>query len=380
MEYVQPAHATEEPAPSRVETLSLADPCVVWLRPSWPLMVLGCLVVADATPPVDAVSVMDVPGWPALRALLLHGIALRDRLAALPSAEVDRAHTAQELLDVIRDQGSRWWRSLLATAAEQGWRHHVTHAPAADSEALQAAWASASGWRDQVLLQASLWPAARGDVAELLDGPSQCWDVLHAVAERVGQFVDERAPRLPRAERRAYADAHQAFRHLVGRSLAPGIEGRAVHDVTAVPTPGLGSTVPLARRGTHWTVWISLDLADADHPPDVHRTLALLGDPLNQQVLEQLAHGPSYAQALAPTVNTHPSTLSRHLTGLADAGVVRGRPEGHRVWYHLHPPALEAVERWAASVRAAAAAARPERDGPPSSDHSGPPARRSPAP
>ena len=219
---------------------------------------------------------------------------------------------------------------------------------------MRAAWAAASGWRDQVLLQAALWSTASEDVATLLDDPSQCWTVLHAVIARVGQFVDEHAPRLPRAERHTYADADHAFRHLVGRSLGPGIEGREVHEVTAVPTPGLGDTVPIARRGTHWTVWISLALPDAGNPPDVHRTLALLGDPLNQQVVEQLARAPSYAQALAPTLNTHASTMSRHLTALGDAGIVRVRPEGHRVWYHLHAPALQAVEHWAASVRATA--------------------------
>ncbi|MDA8200865.1 MAG: metalloregulator ArsR/SmtB family transcription factor [Thermaerobacter sp.] len=363
MEHVQHTHASEWPAASRVETLSLADPCAVWLRPSWPLMVVGGLVVADAAPRADTVSVMDIPGWPILRALLLHGVVLRDRLTLLPSAELDRAHTPRELLDVIRGQGERWWHSLLITAAEQGWRHHQAHAPAADAEALRAAWDAASGWRDQVLLQATLWPAASQGVAVLLDDPSQCWDVLQAVVIRVGQFVDEHAPRLPRAERRTYVDADHAFRHLVGRSLGPGIEGREVHDVTAVPTPGLGGTVPIARHGTRWTVWISLALPDADKPPDVHRTLALLGDPLNQQVVEQLANGPSYAQALAPTLNTHASTLSRHLTALGDAGIVRVRPEGHRVWYHLHAPALEAVEHWAASVRAEAMASVPAGDG-----------------
>lgn len=364
MEHVQDTHASGWPAASRVETLSLADPCAVWLRPSWPLMVVGGLVVADAAPHADAVALMDIAGWPALRALLLHGVVLRDRLALLPSADVDRAHTPHELLRVIERLGERWWRSLLIRGAQQGWQHHEGHAPAPEREALDAAWTAARGWRAQVLLQATLWPVARGDVAALVDSPPACREVLEAAIGRVGQFVDERAPRLPRAQRRTYADADHAFRHLVGRSLGPGTDSRGVREVTAVPTPGLAAAIPIARHGARWTVWIPLEAPSTESPPNVHRTLTLLGDPLNQQVVEQLAGGPSYAQALAPTLNTHPSTLSRHLTALAEAGIVRVRPEGHRVWYHLHAPALQAVEHWATSVRTAATASVPDRDVP----------------
>ena len=364
MEHVQDPHANGWPAASRVETLSLADPCVVWLRPSWPLMVVGGLVVADAAPHADSVALADIVGWPALRALLLHGVVLRDGLALLPSAELDRAHTPHELLRVIERLGERWWQSLLIRGARQGWRHREAHAPAADRAGLGAAWAAAGAWRARVLLQATLWPVAAAEVAALVDSPAECLEVLEAVLGRVGQFIDDRAPRLPRAERRTYADAGHAFRHLVGRSLGPGAESRGVRDVTAVPTPGLAGAIPIARLGQRWTVWIPLDVSSAESPPDVHRTLALLGDPLNQQVVEQLAGGPSYAQALAPTLSTHASTLSRHLTALADAGIVRVRPEGHRVWYHLHAPALQAVENWATQVRTAAAEAAPGRDGP----------------
>ena len=353
MEHLQDPQSSQEVghALSRVDTVSLAPPCRVWIRPSWPLMAMGALVMADADPDAHRPAVRDVPGWSTLRALLLHGVALRDRLARLPAAAVDAARSPAHLVDLIRDQGDAWWSALLTEAADTGWQHRGRDGsvPLTAAELdLSAAWERAETWQQRAAVQAQRWSADADRAAALAANPEQALRVLQAVLERVGQFVDRQAPRLARPERRTYVDAHQAFVSLVGRPLDRREGADSVRDVTAIPTPGLGDAVPVARHGTRWTVWIPQVPPEPPRDPlRVPRVLAALGDDLNQQLVELLAReGPSYAQKLAGALNAHASTLSRHLADLADAGLVRVRPEGHRIWHEVNPEALMAIEEW----------------------------------
>jgi DNA-binding transcriptional ArsR family regulator len=331
-----------------LETVALDEPCRVWIRDSWALMVLGLLVAADANPGPDPlpVRVDDIPGWAALRALLLHGVVLRDAVVAWPATTVDRVQTAGDLIGLITDQGSTWWTTLLERAAASGWAYHR----ARDGAELPRLDPPAPG-EGLVVEQARLWGASAEAARQLAQDRSSALAVLGAVLNRVAQFIDASPARPLRSDRQTFADVSQAFLHLTGRPLKATEDLAAVHQLIVIPTPGLGAAVPVVRQGIQWTIWTAARPAPTVASGlAVHRALGILGDELNQRIIEMLAGGPAYAQGLAEPLHAHASTLSRHLNQLADAGLVTVRPEGHRVWYHLNRDALQSVGAWIADL------------------------------
>ncbi len=354
------------------DRLRLGEPCHIVVRRSWPLMVAGLTLESEAARvdelPREALAA--VPGWPAFRALLLHAVALRDQLALEPAVELDAIHTVAGLIEWIGQRGVEWWHQLLASAAIRGWAFYCQ---AADSEVerleRQRTWPlgpeGPGWWRDvrlferRIRLQALLWEITEPELEQVLSDREGALAVVAQVLQPAADLIDAKMPRLGRSERRVASDLAQAFLTMTGRPLVaadPG-EWAAVRHLVVVPTPGLArqDAVSVARTPSSWTVWVGADTGEtAAQPADVGRILAALGDDLNKQIVESLsAEGPAHALLLAERLPAHPSTLSRHLNAMADAGVLRVRPLGHKVVYHLNPAALDLLSLWARQLNAA---------------------------
>jgi DNA-binding transcriptional ArsR family regulator len=82
--------------------------------------------------------------------------------------------------------------------------------------------------------------------------------------------------------------------------------------------------------------------ASRDRPrPELVRSLRALGDPTRLNLLRIVADEPRSTQELARLLNMSEPGISRHLTTLARAGLVRSRREGHYVVYNINQEALE---------------------------------------
>ena len=357
---------------SPFDRVRLGEPCHILLRRSWPLMVAGLTLESEVgrVPELPRQHLAAIPGWAALRGLLVHGVALRDRLAEPASAEVDSVHTVSELVAWIDGQGDEWWRSLLAEAAGRGWAFYCQAADsAAEAARRREAWPKgpeeAGWWADRrlydrrVRLQALLWETTEAELEPILASREAALGVLAQVLAPAAGLIDSRMPRLGRSERRLAPDLGRAFFEATGRPIE-GLEPEelaSVRQLVVVPTPGLAreDAVSVARTPRRWTLWVEGDELDQGvFTVDVGRVLAVLGDDLNRKILESLvAAGPGHALLLAERLPAHPSTLSRHLNAMADAGVLRVRPQGHKVVYHVNPGALAALTGWVAQLTSA---------------------------
>lgn len=356
---------------SPFDRLRLGEPCHITVRRCWPLMVAGLTLESEAArvPELPREELAAIPGWPALRGLLLHAVVLRDALATETSTDLDAIHTVAGLIDWIDQRAVDWWHQLLAAGAVRGWAFYCQ---AADSEAervrRQRIWpVGAEGpgwWRDsslfdqRVRIQALLWEITEAELEPVLSDRQHALAVLANVLQPAARLIDAVMPRLGRNERRVAPDLAQAFWTMTGRPLQDVTPGELadVRHLVVVPTPGLTrqDAVSVARRPDRWTVWVAADATDLGaQTVDISRILVALGDDLNTQIVENLsAQGPAHALLLAERLPAHPSTLSRHLNAMADAGVLRVRPQGHKVVYHLNPAALDRLATWARQLNA----------------------------
>jgi DNA-binding transcriptional ArsR family regulator len=77
-----------------------------------------------------------------------------------------------------------------------------------------------------------------------------------------------------------------------------------------------------------------------------------LADPVRLALLERLLRGEQAVNDLVEQVDIHQSGVSRHLQALAEAGLVRVRPDGQRRLYSIDPEGFRAVDAWLDRFRA----------------------------
>ncbi len=347
----------------RVETVQVGEPCRIWIRPSWPLCAMGLVVAWDA----GAVAaggrsrLSGVPGWSTVRALLLHGVALRDRLAAAPAPRVDVLRSPEAVGQWIADQGSDWWHRLLGEAAVQGWEYALRQMPGPQQMPVRGwlrarvdrpAWWRDAGVRLEVVAgQAEFWQVSADGLAPYLADPGPCMEAIVGVLEQVRRDADRGADPA-RVYRGVAPDGRQALEQVTGRPVMGALAADVIQirELVVVPTPGLNQDLPVARQGHRWTVWAELDAAvgaNGRAPVRAEPLLLALGDPLSLRIIGAVAAaGSAYALQLSEQLAAHPSTLSRHLNQLADAGWLHASPEGHRVVYRLSGEAVQAVTTW----------------------------------
>ena len=86
-------------------------------------------------------DLLQVPGWNTARALLIHGLVLRDELAEMAMAGSTDLPAAPQMAMWLTERPPVWWRSLLARGAHDGLTYYSRHMPQVEAvESLISTW------------------------------------------------------------------------------------------------------------------------------------------------------------------------------------------------------------------------------------------------
>ena len=85
----------------------------------------------------------------------------------------------------------------------------------------------------------------------------------------------------------------------------------------------------------------------------IQETLKALSDPVRREILEHLKHGRLPAGRIAELFDISAPAVSRHLSVLKDAGLVRDYREGKFVFYELKASVLEETLLWMMNLKEA---------------------------
>lgn len=80
-------------------------------------------------------------------------------------------------------------------------------------------------------------------------------------------------------------------------------------------------------------------------------TLKALSDPTRREILNLLKGGPLPAGELAARFEMSGAAVSKHLSVLKEAGLIRNRREGRFIIYELNASVLEEVMLWLRGLR-----------------------------
>ncbi|MCI7130203.1 MAG: autorepressor SdpR family transcription factor [Lachnospiraceae bacterium] len=83
----------------------------------------------------------------------------------------------------------------------------------------------------------------------------------------------------------------------------------------------------------------------------VHETLKALDDPIRREILGLLKKGRLSAGEIAEQFDITGAAISRHLSVLKDADLVRDTREGKYIFYELNTSVLEEVLVWIADLK-----------------------------
>ena len=76
-----------------------------------------------------------------------------------------------------------------------------------------------------------------------------------------------------------------------------------------------------------------------------------LADPARLRIVEAMRSGECSVGDIVERMDIHQSGVSRHLRILAEAGIVRMRPEGQKRLYSLRQEAFDQLETWVEGYR-----------------------------
>ena len=80
-------------------------------------------------------------------------------------------------------------------------------------------------------------------------------------------------------------------------------------------------------------------------------TLKALSDPIRRDILNLLKDGSLSAGDIVSHFSVTGASISRHLSVLKDADLIRDRREGKYIYYELNASALEEVMLWLADLK-----------------------------
>lgn len=83
-----------------------------------------------------------------------------------------------------------------------------------------------------------------------------------------------------------------------------------------------------------------------------NRVFVALADPSRRAIFESLTHGEAAVKELTSRFRISQPAVSQHLATLKEAGLVRGRREGRRVYYQVEPQGMQPLIDWMAHYRA----------------------------
>ena len=83
----------------------------------------------------------------------------------------------------------------------------------------------------------------------------------------------------------------------------------------------------------------------------LQRTLKALSDPIRREILNMLKSGPMAAGDIAARFDVTGAAVSRHLSVLKDADLIRDKREGKFIFYELNASVLEEIMLWITDLK-----------------------------
>ena len=83
----------------------------------------------------------------------------------------------------------------------------------------------------------------------------------------------------------------------------------------------------------------------------IQNTMKALSDPIRREILELLKAGRLPAGEIAEKFPVSGAAISKHLSVLKDADLIRDRREGKFIYYELNTSVLEEIMLWITSLK-----------------------------
>lgn len=83
----------------------------------------------------------------------------------------------------------------------------------------------------------------------------------------------------------------------------------------------------------------------------LQRTLKALADPIRREILNLLKEGRHSAGDIAEHFDVTNASISRHLSVLKDADLIRDTREGKFIYYELNASVLEEIMLWITDLK-----------------------------
>ena len=83
----------------------------------------------------------------------------------------------------------------------------------------------------------------------------------------------------------------------------------------------------------------------------IQKTLKALSDPIRRDILEMLKSGRLSAGEISERFSVSAAAISKHLTVLKEADLIRDTREGKYIYYEINTSVLEEVLLWVSAVR-----------------------------
>lgn len=83
----------------------------------------------------------------------------------------------------------------------------------------------------------------------------------------------------------------------------------------------------------------------------IHTTLKALADPTRREILELLKDGRLSAGEIVEHFSVTGASISRHLSVLKDADLIRDTREGKFIYYDLNASVLEEIMLWITQLK-----------------------------
>ena len=83
----------------------------------------------------------------------------------------------------------------------------------------------------------------------------------------------------------------------------------------------------------------------------LQNTLKALADPIRREILNLLKNGPLSAGEIVDHFSVTGASISRHLSVLKEADLIRDRREGKFIYYELNASVLEKIMLWITDLK-----------------------------
>ena len=83
----------------------------------------------------------------------------------------------------------------------------------------------------------------------------------------------------------------------------------------------------------------------------LQNTLKALADPIRREILNLLKNGPLSAGEIGDHFSVTGASISRHLSVLKEADLIRDRREGKFIYYELNASVLEEIMLWITDLK-----------------------------